>query len=114
LAACLTAYVLLCISFLSVAAAEAPDLVTNGSFETGDSTGWNPFNTAEVVDTAPHSGNYCAKVGKNSSYEQTVALAPKTNYVLTGWAKTENGAVMTLGVKNYGGSEFFSTTVSAE
>lgn len=95
-------------------ASDDVNLIVNGGFETGDHTGWSAFNSA-IIDTAsPHTGTYCAKVDKNSSYEQTVSLAPNTKYVLTGWAKSENSAVMTLGVKNYGGQESFSATVSAE
>ena len=90
------------------------NLIVNGGFETGDHTGWSAFNSAIIDTTSPHTGTYCAKVDKNSSYEQTVSLAPNTKYVLTGWAKSENSAVMTLGVKNYGGQESFSATVSAE
>lgn len=97
-----------------VMASDDVNLIVNGGFETGDHTGWSAFNSAIIDTTSPHTGTYCAKVDKNSSYEQTVSLAPNTKYVLTGWAKSENSAVMTLGVKNYGGQESFSATVSAE
>lgn len=83
------------------------NLIVNGGFETGDHTGWSAFNSAIIDTTSPHTGTYCAKVDKNSSYEQTVSLAPNTKYVLTGWAKSENSAVMTLDVKNYGGQGVF-------
>lgn len=108
LVACLVIVALLCSSLLPAAAAEETDLLVNGGFETGDSTGWNWFNNAVVDSAAPHSGNYCAKVAKNSSYEQVVTVSPDTKYVLTGWAKSEGSSVMTLGVKNYGGQETFS------
>lgn len=84
-------------------ASDDVNLIVNGGFETGDHTGWSAFNSAIIDATSPHTGTYCAKVDKNSSYEQTVSLAPNTKYVLTGWAKSENSAVMALGVKNYGG-----------
>ena len=58
--------------------------IVNGGFETGDHTGWSAFNSAIIDTTSPHTGTYCAKVDKNSSYEQTVSLAPNTKYVLTG------------------------------
>lgn len=114
LVACLVIFALLCSSLLPAAAAEETDLLVNGGFETGDSTGWNWFNNAVVDSAAPHSGNYCAKVAKNSSYEQVVTVSPDTKYVLTGWAKSEGSSVMTLGVKNYGGQETFSATLSAD
>mgnify|MGYP003252864052 CR=1 FL=1 len=114
LVACLVIVALLCSSLLPAAAAEETDLLVNGGFETGDSTGWNWFNNAVVDSAAPHSGNYCAKVAKNSSYEQVVTVSPDTKYVLTGWAKSEGSSVMTLGVKNYGGQETFSATLSAD
>lgn len=107
LVACLVIVALLCSSLLPAAAAEETDLLVNGGFETGDSTGWNWFNNAVVDSAAPHSGNYCAKVAKNSSYEQVVTVSPDTKYVLTGWAKSEGSSVMTLGVKNYGGRKRF-------
>ena len=84
LVACLVIVALLCSSLLPSAAAEETDLLVNGGFETGDSTGWNWFNNAVVDSAAPHSGNYCAKVAKNSSYEQVVTVSPDTKYVLTG------------------------------
>lgn len=62
LVACLVIFALLCSSLLPAAAAEETDLLVNGGFETGDSTGWNWFNNAVVDSAAPHSGNYCAKV----------------------------------------------------
>lgn len=41
--------------------------VTNGDFETGDTTGWYGYNgegspDATVVATSPHSGTYCLKI----------------------------------------------------
>lgn len=111
---CLIIFLLLIGSISQAKAIDEPNLIANGGFETGDNTGWSPFNTAEIDSSTSHSGSYCAKVAKNSSYEQFVTLLPNTKYVLTGWAKSENGSVMTLGVKNYGGQEVFSATVSTE
>ena len=62
LVACLVIVALLCSSLLPAAAAEETDLLVNGGFETGDSTGWNWFNNAVVDSAAPHSGN-CALPG---------------------------------------------------
>ena len=61
LVACLVIFALLCSSLLPAAAAEETDLLVNGGFETGDSTGWNWFNNAVVDSAAPHSGNDCPK-----------------------------------------------------
>lgn len=88
-------------------ASDDVNLIVNGGFETGDHTGWSAFNSAIIDTTSPHTGTYCAKVDRNSSYEQTVSLAPNTKYVLTGWAKLENSAVMTLGVKTMAAKSLF-------
>lgn len=100
--------------FCSIAvAAEPSNIAINGDFEAGDATGWYPIGTASVVDTDVYSGSYSAKVATGCSYEQVVTVKPNTNYVLTGWAKSESSdSVMTLGVRNYGGMQAFSTTVS--
>ena len=87
------------------------NLVNNSGFESGAGNFWNSYNSASVSNEAVHSGAFAAKVGKNSSYEQNVPVQPNTKYVLQGWIRSENdGSVMTLGVKNYGGNEAFSAT----
>lgn len=86
-----------------------PCLVDNAGFESGFPYPWSPYNSAVVINHNQHSGSYAAKLAKNSSYEQTITLEPNSSYVLQAWAKVSNaGSVMTLGVKNYGGSEVFS------
>lgn len=87
--------------------------VKNAGFENISSDEWVAYNTAGIDSDHAHTGEYCARVEKGSGYEQTLYLKPDSNYVLTAWAKAEkNGSVMTLGVKNYGGPETFSATVS--
>lgn len=51
-----------------VMASDDVNLIVNGGFETGDHTGWSAFNSAIIDTTSPHTGTYCAKVDKNSSY----------------------------------------------
>lgn len=106
---------LICSLFSSAAfASSTTNLVTNGDFETGDSTGWYAIGNASVVTGEAHSGTYAAKVQTGCSYEQSITVQPNTKYVLVGWAKSEStDSVMTLGVREYGGTQTFSTTVSS-
>lgn len=87
--------------------------VVNGSFETGDSSGWSAYNSAVVDSANAHSGQYCARLSKNGGFEQIIALRPNTSYLLSGWARSDGGRVMTIGVKNYGGPESFAATTQS-
>ena len=92
-----------------------PNLVDNAGFESGAAYPWGAYNSASVVNQNQHSGDYAAKLAKNSSYEQNIPVEPNSKYVLRAWVKVSNaGSVMTLGVKNYGGSEIFSTTTDTQ
>ena len=74
------------------------DMMVNGSFETGDITGWEYLwggsVNAEMV--AGHYGSYAAQVVANQwhSLRQGVAVEANTNYVLTMWAKGCEGTTI--------------------
>jgi hypothetical protein len=78
-----------CLAALLIPSIASADLVFNGSFETGDFTGWilsgNPI--PGTVDTKnPHSGLYAADLiaqGSPSFMEQLLATTPGAAYDLT-------------------------------
>ncbi|MEV0648691.1 carbohydrate binding domain-containing protein [Phytomonospora sp. NPDC050363] len=98
---------------------QAPNLVANGGFESGTTAGWTPWNSATVTTAAAHSGTYGLRAGPSpASVEQTVAVAPNTTYVLSGWGRVSaTGTELVIGVKNHGGTEArmpaFTTTAYA-
>jgi hypothetical protein len=75
----------------------AANLVTNGSFETGDFTGWTEggnFEDTEVVSgpfyvyTAAQDGTFYAvlgPVGSDGTLSQTLATNPGTQYTFSFW-----------------------------
>jgi hypothetical protein len=76
-------------------------LVQNSGFETGDWTGWTLSNdTISVVDNngtvsriSPHSGNYLAALGAETSMgylSQTLQTAPSQSYLLSLWLNSPN------------------------
>ncbi|TQE23667.1 hypothetical protein Sipo8835_34520 [Streptomyces ipomoeae] len=84
----------------------------NLGFETGTTSAWSKWNNASVTNTTSHSGTYAAKITSSpASLEQSVPVAPRTTYRVSGWVKSDvAGEVMNVGVKNTGGLE---TTASA-
>ncbi|WP_327318867.1 carbohydrate binding domain-containing protein [Streptomyces sp. NBC_01235] len=84
----------------------------NLGFEKGSLTAWSPWNSASVVNSGAHTGTYAVRVGPSpASVEQSVPVAPRTTYRVSGWVKSAvAGEVMNVGVKNTGGLE---TTASA-
>ena len=72
------------------------NLITNGGFETGDTTGWSGF--AEVVSLADgfsvHSGNYAAAdQGATGVFAaQNVTTTPGASYVIDFWVAGEIGS----------------------
>ena len=66
------------------------NLLQNGDFETGDTTGWtNLYNACTLSMTAGHTGSYGLNFagGQWNQTRQKVSVQANTNYVLTGWAK---------------------------
>jgi hypothetical protein len=79
---------------LSAGAASAANLVTNGSFETGDFTGWEQFGdtgftfvTSEVSSGGPTDGDFHAAFGptdpNGGGILQTIATVAGASYTLT-------------------------------
>ncbi len=72
---------------------EAP-LITNGDFETGDTSGWTTNSSTDVSTQAAYSGNYGLHlVGEgnyNSMAHQTFAVVKGATYRLTFCLKTNN------------------------
>ena len=69
------------------------NLLQNGDFETGDTTGWtNLYNLCTLSMTAGHTGSYGLNFagGQWNQTRQKVSVQANTNYVLTGWAKDAN------------------------
>ncbi len=71
------------------------NVLQNGDFETGDTTGWtNLYGACTLSMTAGHTGSYALNFqgGQWNQTRQKVSVQANTNYVLTGWAKDANGA----------------------
>lgn len=94
---------------------EAPDLLTNGSFENG-ATGWSRSGTAAVITGNARDGDRSYRLGSgDAAVTQRVALAggAARRFVLGGWARADDttpggGAVELRGTLHY--SDGTSTT----
>ena len=99
-----------------VAYAGPTNLVTNGSFETGDFSGWTPvgdtaFNGVCSDGSCPVSGGWNAEDGNYSAYfgpvgdlggiSQTIATTAGDNYTVTFWLALPQG-----GTPNFFQAEF--------
>lgn len=94
----------------------AQNLLQNGGFETNTLAPWTAWlptvgSYSSVVSTNQRSGQYCVQVvGRQTSLEQVITgLTPNTNYIVSGWVKCAQGAVMWLGVKEFGATEKYIT-----
>lgn len=69
---------------------DAGDL-ENGSFETGDATGWQTWQSTAITTAAAHDGTYGANLKGNGSWggmlNQTVAVERGKQYTLSFWIK---------------------------
>src|ERR1700744_2466365 len=86
--------VALAVGLLVSAPAFAQNLLTNGSFETGDFTGWNQSGLEEVtsgafyVYTGAQDGTYYSvwgNVGGDGMISQTIATTPGQQYNFSFW-----------------------------
>lgn len=66
------------------------NVLQNGDFETGDTTGWiNLYGACTISMTSGHTGSYALNLqgGQWNHVRQKVSVQANTDYVLTGWAK---------------------------
>ena len=80
---------------------DAGDL-ENGSFETGDATGWQTWQSTTISTAAAHDGTYGAHLKGNGSWggmlNQTVAVERGKQYTLSFWLKV-NAVGVNLQIK---------------
>lgn len=91
----------------------ADNLVNNGDFEAGNTSGWSSSWGAVAADSSnAYEGNYCG-VNKGTALsgaglEQTITgILPNTSYSLTAYVKSPNGESCYFGVSGvdqYGGN----------
>src|SRR4029453_15115389 len=105
------------VAALSVAYPAKANLITNGGFETGDFTGWDPTGGSRppgqgaIFVLSPHSGNFQALPSASPpphsvSLAQTLATTPGATYTVDFWVATI-GAASTMSVE-WGGTTVFS------
>lgn len=93
----------LLLTFLMVSFGYAQELVTNGDFETGDTTGWTG-NAANVVTENGNSYNSANVTAAGNSYDvnlsQVLSLTSGTTYTLTfdAWSDTSRTIVAGIGL----------------
>jgi chitinase len=86
------------------ARAAAPDLLTNGGFESGALSPWTCTSDSGAIVTSPvHSGSYALSATATGSDDaqcsQTVSVQPNSTYTLSGWV---SGNYTYLGVTGSG------------
>ncbi|RII95421.1 carbohydrate-binding protein [Clavibacter michiganensis] len=100
-----------CDAFSLVQVPAPADRITNGGFETGSLGNWvaSGDNAATVSAGGARSGAFGLVTAPSSSgAQQTITgLSAATTYTLTGWARASIGESVAVGVKDFGGSEFF-------
>lgn len=101
------------------AAQAAPNLVTNGSFETGDLTGWtaNPVSFPMYASTVPvEDGVYSAQIAGYSygpdTLSQTIGTSAGQAYLLSFWLWQDDGTPSGVSV-TWDGNTVYSETDSA-
>jgi hypothetical protein len=92
------------------ASTNAPNLIPAGDFESGNLTGWSVHNATVVTDPAAHSPSHDLQLkspaGDYATMEYTVTgLQPNTTYTYTAWARADSAAYVSVGVKNFGGTQ---------
>lgn len=89
------------------------NLLVDPDFENG-SIAWVLNNGASRIGSTENSGNFALAVVDGGDASQTITgLSPNTTYLLSGWCKTTNNAVVNFGVKLYGGNELLVHTTSS-
>src|SRR5580704_14001113 len=99
--------------------AHAGNLVTNGSFETGDFTGWTVTGDTTFVGVcdvstcpsgfAPQDGNFAAyfgPVGDTATISQTIATTPGEEYSLSFYLANPVGGTPNYFNVTFGNSSF--------
>ena len=87
---------------------DAGDL-ENGSFETGDATGWRTWQSTTISQAAAHDGKYGANLKGDGSWggmlDQTVAVEKGRQYTVSFWLKINAVGVNCQIKKNDNGGE---------
>ncbi len=88
--------------------------IGNGGFEMGNTSSWaGSYGNIVVVISAPYSGTYCGQInGGTAAFGQIITVSQNKSYTLSGWLKNTSGSSIRLGVKNYGGLEINSPSIS--
>jgi len=126
----LSIVLVLAVAIFPLPAGAQENLISNGGFETPDTSGtapadwytysWSGTPTFTWDNTVAHTGTYSVKISGeqlNSVWYQDVTLEPGATYRLEGWVKTENisysarGACIITGYNNasIGGVELHGT-----
>jgi chitinase len=100
---------------LAPAAAAAANLLTNGDFAAGSTSGWTCSSGDTVVTSPAYSGSSYALAGTPSGSDdaqcsQVVSVQPSSSYALSGWVQ---GDYVYLGDSGTGGSDTSDWTPSA-
>jgi len=64
--------------------------VTNGGFEDGNFTGWQPNGGATVVTTTPHSGTYCCDLLNGQSYGEIYTSMNGQDNLFILWSRVQS------------------------
>jgi chitinase len=95
-------------------AVAATNLVNNGDFEAGSTTGWSCPSTASVVSSPVHGGSHALSVAPTGSDDgqctQTIAVKPSSAYTLSAWVE---GSYVYLGDTGTGTTDTSTWTPSA-
>jgi len=84
--------------------------VANPGFETGNFTSWVTDANATISATNAHTGNFCVAIsGGGTALQSITGLTPNTTYTLVGWGKQGTPCIGWIGVKNFGGTQIYTT-----